>query len=59
MTGFDELGLRNRRSIPLAAVPREAVDAFRGTVVDAVRQGWRVAAFFGLPETQGADARLP
>jgi Ni,Fe-hydrogenase III large subunit len=58
MTGFDELGLRNRRSIPLAAVPREAVDAFRGTVVDAVRQGWRVAAFFGLPETQGATRLL-
>jgi Ni,Fe-hydrogenase III large subunit len=50
MSRFDELGLRNRRTIPLAAVPREPVDSFRQTVVDAVAANWRLISFFGMPE---------
>jgi len=50
MTRFDELGLRNRRAIPFASVPRETLESFRSTVVDAVRTGWRMVAYFGLPE---------
>lgn len=51
MNRFEELGLRNRRAVPLAAVPLEAVDRFRETVVDAVAAGWRLVSFFGMPET--------
>jgi Ni,Fe-hydrogenase III large subunit len=49
-SGFDALGLRNRRAIPLGAVPTESIDGFRETVVDAVAAGWRLVAFFGSPE---------
>lgn len=48
--GFDTLGLRNRRAISLDAVPVEPIDAFHATVVDAVADGWRLVALFGLPE---------
>ena len=46
--------LRNRRAVPMAAVPRET----RGTVPrDGAstrwRGGWRLIAFFGMPETAG------
>jgi Ni,Fe-hydrogenase III large subunit len=44
------LGLRNRRSVPLDAVPVEPVDDFRQTVLEAVRQERRLIAFFGTPE---------
>jgi len=49
MSGFDTLGLRNRRAIPLAQVPDEAVGAFRHSVIDAVRRDWRIVALFGVP----------
>ncbi|HXG43951.1 MAG TPA: NADH-quinone oxidoreductase subunit C [Gemmatimonadales bacterium] len=58
MSGFDQLGLRNRRAIPLASVPREPVEAFRRTVVAAVGRGWRLAAFFGFPEAHGSTRLL-
>ncbi len=35
MTTFDGLGLRNRRAIPLAALPRETVTRFREMVLQA------------------------
>lgn len=43
-------GLRNRRTVPLGAVPLESMDGFRGSVVDAVRQGKRLVSLFGLPD---------
>ncbi len=54
MSAFDGLGLRNRRAIALAHVPEEPIDAFRRTVIEAVRSEWRLAAFFGMPEQRGA-----
>ena len=48
------LGLRNRRAIPFAAVPRESVDAFRATVCGRVRDGARLVALVGLPEAGGS-----
>jgi len=53
MSGLDELGLRNRRAVPLAAVPREPVDRFRHWVIDEVGRGRRLVMFFGMPETAG------
>jgi Ni,Fe-hydrogenase III large subunit len=54
---FDALGLRNRRSVPWAAVPHESVEAFRATVIEAVDTGWRLIALFGMPE-EAVDVRL-
>jgi len=51
MTTFDGLGLRNRRAIPFEAVPREPVGRFHDTVVQASREGWRLVALFGCPDT--------
>ncbi len=53
MSGFRAVGLRNRRAVSFDAVPTETVERFRGTVIDAVRDGWRVVALFGMPE--GSD----
>ena len=53
MSSFKDLGLRNRRAIPLASVPVEDVWGFRDTVVQAVRDRWRVVAMFGTPDTGG------
>lgn len=50
MTAFHELGLRNRRSIPWGSVPLEPMDEFRGTLVRATAEGWRLASLFGLPD---------
>jgi Ni,Fe-hydrogenase III large subunit len=47
---FDEIGLRNRRAVPLASIPHEPVDAFRRTIIEGVESGWRVIAFFGMPK---------
>jgi len=57
MNRFAELGLRNRRSVPLSAVPQEAPDSFRQTVTEAVAAGWRLVSFFGMPE-DGDRSRL-
>ncbi len=51
MTTFDTLGLRNRRAIPLAAMPVESVSRFRDTVTQAVGDRWRLVALFGSPDT--------
>ena len=58
MSGFDALGLRNRRAIPWSSVPMEPLAGFRDSVIGAVRAGWRVVAFFGIPETAGASRLL-
>jgi len=55
VSGFDDLGLRNRRAVPWAAVPVETVERFRETVAAATAAGvsgggWRLAALFGLPD---------
>jgi Ni,Fe-hydrogenase III large subunit len=53
---FDTLGLKNRRGIPLAAAPEEALERFRTTVIEAVAAGWRIVSLFGMPE--GSETRL-
>jgi Ni,Fe-hydrogenase III large subunit len=50
---MDEVGLRNRRAVPLAAVPREPIERFRQHVIDAVLRGWRLIALFGMPDASG------
>ena len=54
----DELGLRNRRAVPLASVPREPLTRFRQWMIDGVARGGRLIAFFGLPETAGQTMLL-
>jgi Ni,Fe-hydrogenase III large subunit len=54
---FDEIGLRNRRAVSWASVPAEPIERFRAEVIEAVRAGWRVVAFLGMPE-RGAATRL-
>jgi Ni,Fe-hydrogenase III large subunit len=49
------LGLRNRRAIPLDAIPREPAAGFADTVAAAHTNGARLVSLFGLPE---ADDRL-
>lgn len=46
-------GLRNRRAIPLAAIPMEPVEHFGQSVTEAVAGGWRIASLFGTPEGNG------
>ena len=53
MTAFNDLGLRNRRAIALASVPELSVDTYRRDTVDALGNGWRLAALFGMPEPHG------
>jgi Ni,Fe-hydrogenase III large subunit len=50
VTAFNELGLRNRRAIPWGSVPLESLGDFRGTLVQATAEGWRLASLFGLPD---------
>ncbi len=58
MSGLDELDLRNRRAVPLAAVPPEPLSRFRDTVISAVAQGRRLIAFFGMPDSAGQTLLL-
>jgi Ni,Fe-hydrogenase III large subunit len=51
---FDAIGLRNRRAVPLAAVPEESAEHFRATVISGVANGWRIASLFGMPENGDA-----
>jgi Ni,Fe-hydrogenase III large subunit len=57
VSSLEALGLRNRRSVPLASVPREREEEFRATVLTAVEEGWRLISFFGMPEGP-LDTRL-
>jgi Ni,Fe-hydrogenase III large subunit len=58
VTQLDELELRNRRAVPLAAVPREPPARFRDSVITAVAGGRRLIAFFGMPEPTGRTLLL-
>ncbi|HEU5168891.1 MAG TPA: hypothetical protein VFU46_00050, partial [Gemmatimonadales bacterium] len=58
MSDLEELELRNRRAVPLAAVPREPVNRFRQWVIDGVGRGWRLVALFGMPDTAGQTLLL-
>jgi len=51
VSDLEDPGLRNRRAVPLAAVPREPMNRFHQQVIDTVARGWRLIAFFGMPET--------
>jgi Ni,Fe-hydrogenase III large subunit len=53
MTTFDGLRLRNRRAVSLTTIPQAAIPAFRETVLQATRDGWRIVALFGCPDTAG------
>jgi Ni,Fe-hydrogenase III large subunit/Ni,Fe-hydrogenase III component G len=50
VSGPLDIGLRNRRTVPWSAVPRESPGAFVATVTEAVRDGWRLVSLFGMPE---------
>jgi Ni,Fe-hydrogenase III large subunit len=56
MTRFGGVGLRNRRTIALAAVPVEPVERFRESIIEAVAGGWRIASLFGMPD--GTETRV-
>ncbi len=58
MSAFTELGLRNRRAIPLAQVPEASVERFRRDMADALASGWRLASLFGMPEAHGTVRML-
>ncbi|MEO8450978.1 MAG: NADH-quinone oxidoreductase subunit C, partial [Gemmatimonadota bacterium] len=58
MNRFDQLGLRNRRTVPLSAVPAESIEGFRRTVIDAVVRGWRIVSLFGSPDAAGQTLLL-
>ena len=57
MNAIDDVGLRNRRAIPVAAVPVAPVESFRRAVIEAVRGGGRIVALFGTPD-RGDATRL-
>jgi Ni,Fe-hydrogenase III large subunit len=42
--------LGNRRAVALGTIPVLAIAEFRASVIGAVREGWRIVAFFGLSE---------
>jgi Ni,Fe-hydrogenase III large subunit len=50
VSGPLDIGLRNRRTVPWNAVPRESPDAFAATVTEAIPNGWRLVSLFGMPE---------
>ena len=53
--GFDGLGLRNRRAIPLAArAPGAGATRSATRCARRSRDGWRLVSFFGMPEHAGA-----
>jgi Ni,Fe-hydrogenase III large subunit len=54
VTRLETLGLRNRRTVPFASVPCETLQGFRDTLLAAVREHWRVAAYFGMREAGGS-----
>lgn len=50
MNGPHTSGLRNRRAVPLAAVPLHPVEYLGESVREAVAAGRRLVSFFGMPE---------
>ena len=58
MSGFDALGLRNRRSVPWAAVPCESEDGFRETVLpngEVIRGSGRAVIYSDMIRTVISD----
>jgi Ni,Fe-hydrogenase III large subunit len=53
----EDQGLRNRHALSIDAIAHAGIDAFRDGVLEAVKDGWRIVTFFGMPETS-ADTRL-
>ncbi|NLI79662.1 MAG: hydrogenase [Candidatus Riflebacteria bacterium] len=51
--------LRNGRATTLGRVPRLAFDGFRARVLEAVGEGKRIAALFGLPAVAPGAGPLP
>lgn len=49
--------LRNRYTVPFAAVADTDITTFRDIVLEAVASGWRIVAYFGMPDTH-ASTRL-
>jgi Ni,Fe-hydrogenase III large subunit len=49
VNAFD-IGLRNRRSIPLSTVPRAEPERFTADLAAAITDGARLVAYFGLPD---------
>ena len=58
MTAFSDLGLRNRRAIPMASVPVLSIEELRQDLGEALGNGWRLTALFGMPETHGRTRLL-
>jgi len=52
-----DVGLRNRRAVPLPSLPDEPIDRFRSAILESVRDGCRIVSFFGMPEN-GEETRL-
>ena len=57
MKELSELGLRNRRAVPMREVREEPIERFRDTVIQSVADGWRLVTLFGMPES-GDTTRL-
>ncbi len=51
MIGFDQIGLRNRRTVPWRSVPHRTMAEFRDEVLGALAAGWRMVSLFGMPES--------
>jgi Ni,Fe-hydrogenase III large subunit len=51
------LELRNRRAVPLAAVPLVSIERLGDEAQGAMGAGWRLASFFGMPDG-GSETRL-
>jgi Ni,Fe-hydrogenase III large subunit len=57
MIGVPDIGLRNRHAVSFDAVPLVPLDDFREDIIVSVATGWRIIAFFGMPDS-GALTRL-
>jgi Ni,Fe-hydrogenase III large subunit len=53
MNHRDFLFVRNNHPVSLAEIPRFSPDDFRERILQAVANGWRIAAFFGQPAANG------
>src|SRR5579885_1012666 len=53
MNHRDFLFVRNNHPVSLAEIPRFSPDDFRERILQAVANGWRIAAFFGQPAAHG------
>ena len=49
------LHIKNGQALPVASVPALSAAAFRAAVMQAVRDGGRIASLFGYPSKKGGD----